>query len=575
MFLTETGMMMGTVQYMSPEQALGQELDHRTDLFSLGAVLYEMAAGTTAFKGNTTAALCNAILHGTPASPRQSNRDLPEELERIITKALEKDREIRYQTASDLRADLKRLQRNTESKQATIPGPVQRSTPQRVRRWKRLALASTITVLLFGLGLGWYTWRRERPQPDLKQRQLTTNSSETPVTATAISPDGKYLACADETGIFLKRIDTAERHPLSTPAVSRMIFNLNWFPDGTKLLVSGANRPGTDEGMAGMWALSILGGPPRKLRENGKYASVSPDGSQIAFLSDKGKEIWLMGATGEEARRIMTTAPTDFFLGLTWFPRGERLGYSRGHVGTDRIEAFLESCNLTGQQVSTAVSLTRSPSTSAWFTGIWPLPEGHIIYSIIDYTKNEASVWEIGLDVRTGKPGGKPRQITSWPGFRVDGLSASADGKRLALLKSTSQWDVYVGELEESGTGMKPPRRLTFDERNDFPAAWTPDSKAVLFSSDRNGNMDIFKQALDQRSAEPIVAGPSEECDPVVSPDGAWILYFGLTGGQRLYSADPVSLRRAPLSGGPSELVLNERGFALSIVHALLRISVS
>jgi eukaryotic-like serine/threonine-protein kinase len=212
---------------------------------------YEMAAGTTAFKGNTAAALCNAILHETPTSPRQLNSDLPEELERIITKALEKDREIRYQTASDLRADLKRLQRNTESKQATnIPefkaSPALGSTPHRVARWTRLTLIGTVALLLVGLGFGWYTWRRERPQRELKQRQLTTNSSETLVMAATVSPDGKYLAYADETGAYLRLIDSGERHSLTIP-VDLKVSELAWFSGWGQIIgqwSSSSCRPG-------------------------------------------------------------------------------------------------------------------------------------------------------------------------------------------------------------------------------------------------------------------------------------------------------------------------------------------
>src|SRR5262249_40640703 len=117
-------------------------------------------------------------------------------------------------------------------------------------------------------------------------------------------------------------------------------------------------------------------------------------------------------------------------------------------------------------------------------------------------------------------------------------------------------------KLEGNGTRLTRPQRLTLDDRKDYPAAWTADSKAVLFSSDRNGNLDIFKQALDQRFAEPVVTGPEVQCDPTLTPDGASILYFGLPTWARLAATKPVSLRQAPIAGGPSHLVLDELGFS-------------
>src|SRR5262249_28363409 len=137
----------------------------------------------------------------------------------------------------------------------------------------------------------------------------------------------------------------------------------------------------------------------------------------------------------------------------------------------------------------------------------------------------------------------------------ITGLSGTADGKRLAFHKLVTQSDVYVAELEAHGTRLRTPRRLTLDDRNDYPSAWTPDSRAVLFESDRNGAWTIYRQAIDQESAAPIVAGDQ----PRLSPDGAWILYLDRNPDEPWPSA-PVSLMRVPTSGGASQLVLTTRG---------------
>jgi Tol biopolymer transport system component len=190
------------------------------------------------------------------------------------------------------------------------------------------------------------------------------------------------------------------------------------------------------------------------------------------------------------------------------------------------------------------------------------LSDGRLFYSIAEQLNRvQSSLWEIPTDKETGQAIGKPARILTWPGFSIRGLSASQDGKHLAFLKEASQAEIYVGELVENGRRMNVPERLTFDDRYDAPAAWTPDSKAVIFNSDRNGNFDIFKQTLGQRWAEPIIAGPEGELDPTLSPDGAWILYFALPTRFRINSPDPVSLKRSPVSGGPAQEVLHERGF--------------
>jgi eukaryotic-like serine/threonine-protein kinase len=214
--LTTPGVAIGTVAYMSPEQARGEPLDARTDLFSFGAVLHEMAAGRRAFDGSTPGVIFAAILERRPQPVRELNPQLSPRLEEIISKALEKDRDVRYQSAAELRADLKRLKRDLESGRVTPPVP-RRLSP-------RLVLAGALVLVLTAIYTGYKVWWSSRLPPsellvpESAQRQLTANPHGDAVYTAEMSPDGKYLAYGDLlTGLHLLTIDTGETHTLHTP----------------------------------------------------------------------------------------------------------------------------------------------------------------------------------------------------------------------------------------------------------------------------------------------------------------------------------------------------------------------
>jgi Tol biopolymer transport system component len=537
-------------------------------LFSFGAVLYEMATGRQPFGGTTTAVIFDAILNRPPTSPVELNPALPPELERIINKALEKDRDLRCQSAAELRADLKRLKRDTESGRAPAVGAGPRARPPEGAhmgaplRWAAIALASAVVIAAAVLAY-WLT-RPLAPPPELKLRRLTANASENAVNQGSISPDGKYLAYSDTTGMHLKLIQTGETVNIPQPqgpAPDPGYWYPNaWFPDSTKFLAAGIS---SKTGL-GAWIISVMGGPPRKLRDEADPWAVSPDGTLIAFGTGPSfiryGEIWLMGAQGEEPRRFVAGSANDGFFWAAWSPDGRRLAYQRFHRTPDKLECSIESRDLRGGQPTVIVSDPRLchdwGSSSRWFPG------GRFLYTMYepetDWPYN--NLWEIKVDTRTGEPVGTPRRITNWAESWM-GISGTPDGKQLAVSRHSFQADVYVGELAANGRRLKNPRRLTLEESNDYAGAWTPDSKAVLIWSDRNGTFDIFKQALDQGTAEPIATGPGYKSWPVASPDGSWILY--LSRASRAFSAStPVRIMRVPVSGGPSQLLLEGQGIS-------------
>jgi Tol biopolymer transport system component len=564
---------------MSPEQARGEELDPRTDLFSFGAVLYEMAVGRPAVSGTTTAVSFDSILNKAPTPIRQLSPSLPAELERIIQKALEKDRDLRYQHASDIRTDLKRLRRDTSSGQLerqTTPAPnaaAGGAIPKEsssdsaivaaiVSRHKKAVIMSVIAIALL-IGIAWFLLYRapapRAPATELTEKRLTFNSSDSLVDSDAISPNGKYLAYSDPAGIHVKLISSGDERlipkPAGVPADAEWSV-ASWFPDGTQLL---ANAGEGGEGWS-MWTVSTLGQSPRELREHAWGFGVSPDGTRIAFtpsrLRFETRETWIADSQGDNPQRVLALGENEFVWGaeVRWSPDGQRLAFIKAERTPDGFRFSLETCDLRGANPTVVLS---SP-TALYLYGVWWLPDERLVYSRLETLgSNDYNLWQIGINAR-GMPTGQPKRITQWPGSTIEGLNASVDGKRLAFRKGTYQEQIYLGELGANGTRMNPPRRLTNDEADDRPFAWTPDSKAVLFDSDRNGTRSIFKQVVGEETAQPVITGPQDVWAPRVTPDGAWMLYteLGPTG-----MASRNRLMRIPINGGAPQFVLETRSF--------------
>ena len=547
--LTSPGVAVGTVPYMSPEQARGQALDSRTDLFSLGAVLYEMATGKPAFTGATTAIVHEAILSQAPPSASTANVKIPEDLDRIIAKALEKDRDLRYQHAADLRADLRRLQRDSGSGgYAPLPAP----TARKARRYSRILFRGLlVAAVLLSLGVAWFASRRFAARGTLTARQLTHNTPENRALFGDISPDGRYLAYTDTKGLHLSVIDTGAIHDIPLPEeLQTQIWFVRWFPDGENLLLKTFNR---SEGHVA-WVKSVFSGAPRKLRAHVREAVISSQGSTIAFVSDGSREIWVMGANGENPRKVLTS-DKDPFLTLAWSPAGRRLAYvKRSAAESGDFGGAIETVALEGGTPSLVFAdpglVVDEPSL------VW-LDDGRLLFASREGRGSEhnTNLWSMVADPRTGRPSGRPSKLTNWYGGGAFATSVSRDGSRLVVWRTRNWNDVYVGELKDKGTRLDPPRRLTMSDTRDLADAWTPDSRAVVFESDRAGATQIFRQPLDGDKADPLLQKSENQRDARFSPDGAWILYWATADGD---GSSPASRRlmRLPASGGSPEQVL-------------------
>jgi eukaryotic-like serine/threonine-protein kinase len=563
--LTSPGSAVGTVAYMSPEQVRGEELDARTDLFSFGVVLYEMSTGVLPFRGGTSGVITDAILNRAPVPSVRLNPDTPAELERIVNKCLEKDRTLRYQHASDIRTDLRRLRRDTESSgRITAAGSglsVAQSAAAPSR--KRLITFVSCSVVLVAALLG-YRWFRGRPMGPLlplNERQLThyrTNSTVLFDDA-SISADGRYMAYEDSNGLHIQTVDTGEEHDISLPDdLTKAAIRVHWFADGERLLLESTSET---EGRV-LWVMSILGGAPRKLRTHSGWAVPSPDGASIAFIAPKSREIWLMNADGENARKVFTIDGGDIFA-LAWSPTGRRIAFGVEEPGG--TGGSILSVALDGAKPILAYKGSNLNDQSGSF--VWTM-RGRLIFSAGD-SVNEVSrfnLWSVAVDPDSGAPSGTPEKLTHWDNIWVSPSSLSKDGKRLIAVKSHVWQDVMVGELLRGGVGLKDPVQVTQSDSVNQPSWWSSDGKFLLISSDETGGkFQIYRQQIHQGAAEPINPGPDVQSSAAITPDRAWILYWAYSASAAASKVSAQTLMRIPATGGAAERILEtpaETGFA-------------
>jgi len=307
-----------------------------------------------------------------------------------------------------------------------------------------------------------------------------------------------------------------------------------WFRDGTRLLASGVG-PAEHGEATGIWIINLLTATPRQILGNAEGAVPSPDGTQVSFRNSTAPQIEIVNAAGENARVLATAALHENFGQLQWSPDGKKVGVIVRRIGES--EGTIDSIDVESGK-RTEIARVKSPRSFVW------LDDGRLIISSAEgETGSETLLHEI--DSRGGDT-----PVSIGAGSTVAQISATADGKKLVLVRKNEQSDAYVGVMgpDEKITN---PRRITLDDRDDLPTGWLKDGQTILFSSARNGTLDVFRQQIESLNADQMAAGPGQQFGAEALADGKTVLYWSVDEGSKT-----MRLMSMPSAGGPAETVL-------------------
>jgi eukaryotic-like serine/threonine-protein kinase len=553
--ITSPGSVLGTAAYMSPEQVRGRELDPRTDLFSLGIVLYEMATGRLPFQGDTFGATVSAILHHEPVAPVRLNPEIPPKLEEIIAKALEKDRDVRYQVASEMRADLKRLKRDTESGKLamtatySLPRDSTDMVPLR-RRWRISRTLALLSLALAVTAVGAYVFVGRKktlvPFQTMTIERLTTSGTARRV---AISPDGKYVAYvtgeAGKQSLWVRQIATRSDIEIIPPAEDRFYGGLTFSPDGNYVLYV---RSPTVYGSGTLYQIPTLGGESRKVADRlDSLVAFSPNGKRLAFVRDNpGSETALvvMEADGTGERQLAARKIPDPFAdsGTSWSPDGRSIAigaYSGGqcYVMTVRV----------------ADGSVKPVGTKGWHHILrvaWLADSSGFVLGAQDSANGPLQLWELSY------PEGQARRITNDLNDYVD-LDMTTDSGALVTVLRDVRSNIWLGshdapsQARQIGVGVAAQEGLS-------GLVWTAEGR-IAYGSLASGRRELWVMDADGSHPRQLTTGADLQffSSPSSCPDGSILFASGVYGAANIWRIDPDGgnqrqLTREGTNGAPS-----------------------